>query len=255
MQPAYVLHQWAWSESSLIIDLFTRGQGRIAVVAKGAKRPTSQLRSVLLPFQRIGVVIGRSRAGAEGEILPLRSAEYVGGTPVLGAERLFAGFYLNELLMRLLARHDAHDELFDAYADALEALALPGAHSGQAVLRAFELQLLRETGVLPQLDRGTATQSALQPGRGYALRAEVGLVPAVAGEPAIGAADGLALEVALQSRDASALRTACERCRSALRPQLRGLLHYHLGSSHLRTRAAMAQVNQLLEPDSQARPR
>ena len=251
-QPAYVLHHWAWSESSLIVDLFTRGQGRIAAVAKGAKRPYSQLRSVLLPFQRIAVVLGRPRPGGDGEILPLRSAEYAGGTPVLGADRLFAGFYLNELLLRLLARHDAHERLFDAYGDALAALALADATGSQAVLRAFELQLLRETGVLPQLDRGTATQEPLHPQARYALRGEAGLVQADAGEPAIAAADGVALEQALQSGDPSALRAVCAGCLPVLRHQLRSLLHYHLGSSHLRTREAMAEVNQLLEPEARA---
>src|SRR5829696_5596903 len=99
---AYVLHRYDWSETSLILDLFTREQGRLAVVAKGAKRPYSQLRSVLLPFQRIHVGLGRvPRADASAdepanEVQNLRSAEWAGGAAMLTGAALFSGFYLNE---------------------------------------------------------------------------------------------------------------------------------------------------------------
>ena len=77
---AFVLHRYDWSESSLILDLFTREQGRIAVAAKGAKRPFSQLRSVLLPFQRIQVSLGRQPAGEDArEVQTLRGADWAGG--------------------------------------------------------------------------------------------------------------------------------------------------------------------------------
>ena len=106
---AYVLHRYDWSETSLILDLFTRSKGRVTVAAKGAKRPYSQLRSVLLPFQRIAATIGRQAEDAQADVVTLRSAEWAGldATPVLPPARLFAGFYLNELLMKLLARGDA----------------------------------------------------------------------------------------------------------------------------------------------------
>ena len=112
---SYVLHHYDWSESSVILDLFTREQGRIAVAAKGAKRPFSQLRSVLLPFQRLHVSLGRVPSGDEArEVHPLRGAEWAGGHAMLSGAALFSGFYLNELLMKLLARHDPHAPLFDA---------------------------------------------------------------------------------------------------------------------------------------------
>ena len=121
-QAAFVLHQWDWSETSLILDLFTRDQGRLAAVAKGAKRPYSQLRPVLMPFQRLLVLTTRPKADDNADILLLRSAEYAGAGAALPPGRLFPGFYLNELLMKLLARGDPHPALFDAYADALLAL-------------------------------------------------------------------------------------------------------------------------------------
>ncbi len=246
-QPAYVLHQWDWSETSLIVDLFTREQGRIAVVAKGAKRPYSQLRAVLLPFQRMQVVLGRPKADEASEILTLRSAEYA-GTPgsaaTLPPAQLFSGFYLNELLMKLLARQDAHPRLFDAYVETLMALAHA---SDEAPLRAFELLLLRETGVLPELDRLTLTQQAVQPEQTYALRAEAGLVPAADADGGLLGATCKALQLALDGDDAATLRQTCNLQLPALRLQLRGLLHYHLGSTHLRSRTAMLEVRRLLD--------
>jgi DNA repair protein RecO (recombination protein O) len=250
LHPAYVLHQWPWSESSQIVELFTRAQGRVAVVAKGVKRPYSQLRAVLLPFQRVNVLFGRVKGGAgadaHSEIQTLRSAEYAGGASVLPAERLFAGFYLNELLMKLLARQDPHERLFDAYAEALQALAqLEG--EGEAALRAFELELMRETGVLPEFGRDTVTQQPVQALQRYRLRPEAGLVVAPAHEPALTGDQWAALQTALDDHDGDGLRRACAELLQALKPQLRNLLHYHLGSPQLRTRQVMLDVRKLLE--------
>jgi len=127
---AYVLHRYDWSESSLILDVFTREQGRIAVAAKGAKRPFSQLRSVLLPFQRLHVSLGRDAAGDESrEVQTLRAADWAGGHAMLTGPALFSGFYVNELLMKLLARHDPHPKLFDAYGETVAASSRRGATS------------------------------------------------------------------------------------------------------------------------------
>src|SRR5437764_10817114 len=139
---SYVLHHYDWSESSLILDLFTREQGRIAVAARGAKRPYSQLRSVLLPFQRLLVGLGRVPKTVSGdetvsEVQNLRSAEWAGGAAMLTGAALFSGFYLNELLLKLLARHDPHPALFDAYAETLPCLVSCDDVQVQAALRAF----------------------------------------------------------------------------------------------------------------------
>jgi DNA repair protein RecO (recombination protein O) len=245
MSPAFVLHQWDWSETSLILDLFTREQGRVAAVAKGAKRPYSQLRPVLMPFQRLLVLTARPKAEEGADILTLRSAEYAGAGATLPAARLVTGFYLNELLMKLLARGDPHERLFDAYADTLLALA---AADDEAPLRAFELLLLRETGVLPDLACITTTQEPVRPDRGYRLQGEVGLVAAPTGdEPALSGTTCLALQTALDADDAQALRRGCRSAPTALRLQLRALLHYHLGSPPLRTRQLMLDVRRLLD--------
>lgn len=244
-QPAFVLHQWDWSETSLILDLFTREQGRVAAVAKGAKRPYSQLRPVLMPFQRLLVLTSKPKSEEGTDILLLRSAEFIGGATPLPPARLFPGFYLNELLMKLLARGDPHGALFDAYADALQALA---SAPDEAPLRAFELQLLRETGVLPELSRTTSTQQAVLAAGSYRLHAESGLADAPADDAAaLPGATCQALQAALDRGDGAGLRHACQGALPALRAQLRPLLHYHLGSPALRTRQLMLDVRRLLD--------
>lgn len=263
---AYVLHRHDWSESSLILDLWTRAQGRIAVVAKGAKRPHSQLRSVLLPFQRLHVVLGgraarRDEAGADSadstEIHLLRSAEWAGGhaesdgppaTAMPAGAALLAGFHLNELLLRGLARHDPHPRLFDAYALTLAQLARDDEAQTAAALRAFELWLLRESGVLPALDCVTLTQAPVQAASRHALHPEGGVLALADDTPGLGGALLRALETALAAGDLGALQQACRGALPELRAGLRGLLHYHLGTSRLRTRTLMVEVQQLIDP-------
>jgi DNA repair protein RecO (recombination protein O) len=247
-QAAYVLHHYDWSESSLIVELFTRESGRVAVAAKGAKRPTSNLRAVLLPFQRIQVGFGRGPrdAAAASDIRNLRGAEWAGGEPLAGgADALMSGFYLNELLLKLLARDDPHPELWNAYAATLPRL---GGVDEAAALRTFELVLLADTGHLPDLSRDSATQQAIDPDRRYVLRPQSGLVAASDDETALAGAHFMALQAALVPRDMAALRAACQPCLAALRRQLRAWLAYHLGGAPLRTRDVARDLQPLLNP-------
>ena len=258
-QSAFVLHSYDWSESSLIVELFARDAGRIAAVAKGAKRPTSQLRAVLMPFQPVLVQLARTKGDGSAEVRTLRSAEWGGGDVVaLHGAGWFAGFYLNELLLRLLARDDPHPRLFDAYAATLGNLGDSELRS-EAALRAFELLLLRETGVLPEFGRTTLTQRPLSAGGRYTLRVEQGLVEAAAGEPALPGAACLELAVALgegaagTSIDAvtlAPLHAVCARELPTLKQLLRTQLHYHLGGTALRTRQVVIDSQRLLDAAS-----
>ncbi|MBP7131764.1 MAG: DNA repair protein RecO [Aquabacterium sp.] len=263
---AYVLHSHDWSESSLILELFTRDHGRVVAVAKGAKRPYSQLRPVLMPFQRLVVSFGAKRS-EDAEVWLLRQAEWAGGPAWPGGAALLPGFYLNELLMRLMVRHDPHPALFDAYGQALQAMADPALL--QAALRAFELILLRQLGHLPDLSMQTVTGQAVLAGQSYELHPELGVLPARwVGEPGVGpvAMDGMVLtemETALSRplpqpealtvpSDAMsdlrvqtavpALMAACMPALSDLKTVLRSLIHYHLGSQTLRTRQLMMEL-------------
>ena len=249
---AYVLHRYDWSETSLILDLFTREQGRLAVAAKGAKRPYSQLRSVLLPFQRIHVNVGRppkseNAEESTNEVQNLRNAEWAGGNAMLTGAAMFSGFYLNELLMKLMARHDPHPALFDAYAQTLPLLAAGDDTSVQVALRAFEITLLKEVGVLPDLRMVTNTLEDLRPGDAYALLAEAGVAAARSTDAAIAGSTLIGLQAALDGGSLAALQMACADNLPTLKAVLRGLLHYHLGTPILRTRQVMLDV-QSLEP-------
>jgi DNA repair protein RecO (recombination protein O) len=249
---AFVLHRYDWSESSLVLDLFTRELGRLPVVAKGAKRPYSQLRPVLLPFQRLQVTLGKppkddDGPGVEGggEVRVLRTAEWAGGSSMLTGAALFSGFYLNELLMKLLARQDAHPDLFDAYGATLPALADADEAVSQSALRAFELTLLQRLGVLPDLTVVTSTQEPVALGGSYALLPEAGLAVARGADPALSGQALIGLQAALVHGSVPALQQACLRILPPLRAQVRALLHYHLGTHVLRTRQVMIGVQSL----------
>jgi DNA repair protein RecO (recombination protein O) len=241
-EPAFVLHRYDWSESSLILEVFTRHYGRIALVAKGAKKPSSNFRPVLLPLQPLHVAFG-----GDAEIRTLKSAEWLGGHVMPTGDPLLSGYYLNELLLRLLARDDPHPVLFDAYANTARVLASDDIHTLQPALRAFELLLLREIGLLPVLDLQTGTLAALKPGQRYSLRAEGGLVEAFEDDErgSLAGSQWLALQTALDSTApfADTLREAAAAIE--LKPQLRALLHYHCGVSTLRTRQLMLDLQAL----------
>jgi len=246
----YVLHHWDWSETSLILDVFTRQQGRIAVVAKGAKRPYSQLRAVLLPFQRIHVSLGRApkaeaTQGMQSEVQTLRGAEWAGGPPMLAGAALFSGFYLNELLMKLTARDDPYPLLFDAYAQTLAALPETDDGRVEAALRAFEALLLQQLGLLPELGMTTLTLQPLEPGRRYALLPDAGVVDARAGEVDVDGGTLIGLQLALEHGSMAALQHACSQALPEFKVMLRALLHYHLGSPILRTRQLMIDAQNL----------
>ena len=243
---AYVLHRYDWSETSLIVELFTRERGRVVVAAKGAKRPTSNFRPVLLLFQPLHALLGRTPADEQAEVLTLRGAEWAGGQPLLKAAAMFSGFYINELLLKLLARQDPHPALFDAYADTLAALGALSDGVDDArepiILRAFELMLLRELGVLPDLSIATLSAQPLQDAARYTLHSEVGVVPAAQG---LAGQRWVTLEAALTHGSVQAVRQACAGIAPGLRGPLRELLQYHLGHGKLRTRQVWQGVQKL----------
>jgi DNA repair protein RecO (recombination protein O) len=241
-EPAFVLHRYDWSESSLILEVFTRHHGRTALVAKGVKKPSSSFRPVLLPLQMLHLAFG-----GDGEIRTLKSAEWLGGQGMPTGEALMSGYYLNELVLRLLGRDDAHPRLFDAYAQAVEVLGSEHGEALEPALRAFELLALREAGVLPALDVQTATLAPLQPGAEYALLPEAGLVERSDPQrPSLNAEQWLGLQEALDDpAPFTAMLTRTAEVLPGLKLQLRALLHYHCGVGVLRTRQMMMDLQSL----------
>ena len=230
-QPAFVLHSYPHKETSLIIDVLTRDHGRIALVAKGAKRPHSQLRGVLQTFQPL-------QAGWTGksELRILTGAEWVGGMLPLEKTALLCGFYLNELLVKLLARDDPHPVLFDHYVATLNQLA----HNEPApiVLRKFERALLKDTGVAADLVRCTGTRQPVQAGQIYVVDPERGPRPAQAGDawPRITGKTLLDMECEDYADAATQAQS---------KTLMRFLLAHQLGGATLNTRQMLIDLMQL----------
>ncbi len=168
-QPAWLLHGLPWRETSLIVEVFSRDLGRVGLVAKGARRPLSQLRGVLMAFQPLLM----DWSGA-GEVKTLIRAEWQGGQPLLIGRALLCGYYLNELLVRLTAREDPHPRLFAAYAEAMAALGRGESHP--PILRRFELALLQDLGYEAALAIEGDSGVAVQPDERYLYVIERGPV-------------------------------------------------------------------------------
>jgi DNA repair protein RecO (recombination protein O) len=159
-EPAFVLHTYPYRETSVIVEALTAAYGRIALVARGARRPRSELRGVLQAFQPLSL----SWAGG-GELKTLIRADWCGGLPRVGGSALLCGFYLNELLLKLLPREDPHPLLYRAY-DATLAQLADGAEQAP-VLRRFELKLLAELGYALPLTHEADTGRPVEPGARY----------------------------------------------------------------------------------------
>ena len=168
---AFILHSYPYRETSLLVEVFARAFGRVSMVARAARSARSPLRGVLLAFQPLGL----SWFG-KGEVRTLARAEWIGGHARLRGEALMCGFYLNELLLRLLPREDPHDALFARYQDALRQLASRA--DSAPVLRSFERALLKELGYAMTLDRDSANASAIDPAKNYRYDPERGPIEA-----------------------------------------------------------------------------
>ena len=241
-EPAYVLHRYDWSESSLILEVFTRHHSRIALVAKGAKKPSSNFRPILLPLQPLHVAYG-----GDAEIRTLKGAEWMGGHVMPTGDALMSGYYINELLLNLLARDDPHPRLFDVYASVVQVIASGHGEALQSALRTFELLLLREIGLLPMLDAQTMTLGALDGQTRYSLVPEGGLRQTGDGDRAsLSGAQWLGLQASLaDSAPFTTTLRACADVMAELKPQLRTLLNYHCGVTTLRTRQVMLDLQNL----------
>lgn len=234
-QPAFVLHAQPWRETSLIVDLLTRDHGRIGCIAKGAKRPGSALRGTLMGFQPLQVTFS-----GRHELRTLSAAHWLGGLPAPQGNALLCAFYMNELLVRLLARDDPHPGLFQAYSEALTALGL--GHGLEATLRRFEWRLLQDIGYGMELQRDVEQQPVLAqarygvlPGRGLIINDSVGLH---AGDTATGFQGQSLLDMAEGRYDDA--RTLADAKRLT-----RSLLARLLDGQELRTRQILLDLQRL----------
>ncbi len=242
-QPGFVLHSYPYRETSLIVEVFSRDHGRLGLVAKGARRPMSQLRGVLMAFQPL--LIDWSGGG---EMKTLVRAEWQGGQPLLGGQALLCAYYLNELLMRLLPREDPHPTLYRAYGDALRALA---AGEGQEViLRRFELALLQELGYEAGLAHEGDSGEAVRPEGRYLYIIERGPLRLETLEEEGVALDPIALgEQPLLSGQTLLDMAAGDFSRAETLAQskqlLRMLINHTLGGQPLQSRRVLKELQEL----------
>ena len=247
-EAAFVLHGYPYKETSLIVDVLTRHHGRVGLVARGAKRPRSALRGVLLAFQPLTIcwVQGRARAvtGGQGsnELRTLTRAEWLGGLRPLRGEALMSGFYLNELVQKLLARDDPHEQLFDAYLHALGALS--DDRPAAPVLRSFEATLLREAGYAVQLAT-TGDGHAIDPVALYRYQPERGPVRIESRDAARGESDAVVVGRTLLDIEADDYADAVTLSQS--KRLMRFLLQHHLAGQVLHTRRMVLDLQSLEE--------
>lgn len=229
-QPAYVLHTYAYKETSLIVEAFTRAFGRVALLARGARRPRSAMRGVLLAFHPL-----RLGWSASAELGNLISAEWSGALQPLAGKALMCGFYLNELLLRLLPRDDPHEALFDAYADALRGLS---GGTPAPVLRAFEKRLLAELGYAPMLEHEAASGAPIDPAQRYVYEPERGPMPTRNSSSDFSVSGQTLLDLARDEFNRPETRDEA-------RVLLRALIGQRLHGQVLHTRAVLLELNEL----------
>ncbi|WP_193004259.1 DNA repair protein RecO [Neisseria yangbaofengii] len=168
-EPVFMLASAPWRESSLWLEVYSRRYGRVALLARSARKRMSELRGVLVPF----VPMSASWYGSQ-ELKTLHRAEWLGGWPQPQGRALFSGLYVNELMLKLTAREDPLPELYDTFADTMQTLCREPNHI--AALRRFEWQLLRLSGYAPDLMHDIHG-NGIDPDTRYWLRPEEALLP------------------------------------------------------------------------------
>ncbi len=231
-EPAFVLHNYPFRETSLVLEVFSRQHGRVPLVARGARRPRSALRGLLMSFQPLAL----SWFGKH-ELRTLHSAEWQGGQAQLQGTALLCGFYLNELLLNLMARDDPHESLFDYYQQTLQRLAQETDHA--FTLRCFEKHLLQELGYALLLDTEADSGKPIVPDQNYRYILERGAIEetrhAAQGMPVLGKT---LLDMAADDyRDVNSARQS--------KQLMRMLLDHHLAGKILHTRELMRDLQKL----------
>ncbi|MDD9892743.1 MAG: DNA repair protein RecO [Gammaproteobacteria bacterium] len=220
-QPAWILHQYDYRDSSRILECFTPQQGRVAVIAQGLKRPKSPWRGIAQPFRPL-----RLQHNNRGELHRLTGLESTGTVQQPEGEALYAAFYLNELLMRLLRRHDAQPDLFALYSRSVAALAAD--MPLEPVLRLFELQALNMLGYGIDFTTDYKRNASLSPQAWYAVDPNQGVFQSQSGNLLLKGEWLLALNQGKLPEDKAA--------RIAINQLMRQLIRYHIGDKPLNSR-------------------
>jgi DNA repair protein RecO (recombination protein O) len=222
--PAFVLHHHPYGDTSLLLELFTLTHGRMGVVARGARAPRARQRGLLQPFRPLLV----SWSG-RGELGTLTAVELSARSEQLPAGRLMSAYYVNELLLKLLQRQDAHTEIFSLYATTLSGLAASSRREERVLLRRFEKQLLEALGYGLNFTHDFSTGLPVRADSHYHFRPDAG--PEMAG-----VADGGQTVAGDSLLALSRGEFADDRHLDDARRLLGGAIEQHLGGRTLRTR-------------------
>lgn len=228
LQSAFLLHRKPYRDSSLLIEAFTAEHGRLGLVARGARGRRGGMQGLLQPFQTLLI----SWSG-RGELPTLTAAESQGSPLLLKGDAVISGFYLSELLMRLLPRHDPHPELYRRYAATLKQLATIGAD--EWTLRMFERDLLQELGYGLLLSEEGGSGVPVEPETRYCYHIEFGPQSVENGEVSCLSVHGATL-LALEHEGEPGSRERTEAKRL-----MRMILSRYLGSRPLASRELFRQ--------------
>ncbi|EJU68557.1 TPA: DNA repair protein RecO [Neisseria meningitidis] len=233
-EPVFLLASSPWRESSLRVEAFSRRYGRVALLARSARKRQSELRGVLVPFMPVSA----SWYGSQ-ELKTLHRAEWVGGWRQPQGRALFSGLYVNELVLKLTAREDPMPELYDALAKVMEAVCREANHI--ADLRRFEWKLLNALGVAPDL-HADGTGGDILADKTYRLMPEEAVMPVCRDTDALSHEAGAIVEgqSLIDLREGS-FRTA-ESLQQALK--ITRLFIRHLLPEGLKSRQVLEQIRQ-----------
>ena len=228
-ESGFVLHVTPYRETSLLVDLFTRHQGRVRCVAKGFRKPNKRgISRALFPYTE-----HQFSWQGRGDLKTLTAADALGAPVFLQQETAFTGLYINELLYRLLHEHDPHEYLYQQYHQFLEQLA--GSGTDELLLRRLEMLLLDELGYGLVLDTDIQGQ-AIAPDRQYQYIPEQGLVELINQQNSTGAPLNGADLVSMVNGDFS------ERAVMQAAKQLtRRVIDFYLGGKQLHSRELYRQ--------------
>ncbi|MDH4106686.1 MAG: DNA repair protein RecO [Gammaproteobacteria bacterium] len=235
-QPAWLLHYRPFRDTSLILDLITRDHGRLSVVARGSRSARSRLRGILRPFLPLSISwVGRAELGT------MTGAEMNGPPVRLLGDALMSGYYLNELLLKLVPRHDPQPEIFEAYAATIFTLQSEPAVARR--LREFELELLRLLGYAVDLESDSGGRAALRADLLYEYRVEQGAVPVSQRDGPMIFSGAELQAVARRDFDRAEVLASAARL-------LRGVIAYHLDGRELLTRKVLRDMRRTAGPEA-----
>lgn len=232
-EPGFILHTYPFKETSVVAEAFTRSHGRVALIVRGARRPGSMLRGLMQAFTPLLLSwFGKS------ELKTLHAAEWQGGLLLPQGRALICGFYLNELLLRLLARGDAHELLYDRYVDTLDQLTGEACGTDyERILRRFEKNLLSEIGYGATFDLDAESRTPIDPAACYVFQPERGALRAD-GQPGCPVSGQTLIDLATDRFERPQTLTEAK----AL---MRTLINHTLGAKPLYTRQLLRDLTEL----------